>query len=214
LASPSCPRKGAKTRRKADGLTGEVYVSSPKTDLVAVRWFTDDDTGTFLFNLEQFANEWELTNASHPRGRWRVEAATFLLILGTCLYFGIRTLKSGHFHSPAPTSPRLGSSAESDDPQAVQKQYGAVAASACSMGADDFVNSVSRYGFKWEDIATPGEKFDENLTFYTAPGITTSISDKLYIQDSSGSFKRVQLSCSYDTRNNKVLRYAMTDSAE
>ena len=64
MSSLRYPPKGARARRKADGLAGAVFVSSPKTDLVAVRWKRGDKTGTLLYDAERFANEWEVVNAS------------------------------------------------------------------------------------------------------------------------------------------------------
>ncbi len=37
MSSRKYPAKGAQAKRKADGLIAQVYVSSPTTDLVAVR---------------------------------------------------------------------------------------------------------------------------------------------------------------------------------
>jgi hypothetical protein len=64
MSSRGYPPKGAEAKRKADGLAGTVFVSSPRTDLVAVRWTAEDGTGTLLYSGEQFARDWELAGAS------------------------------------------------------------------------------------------------------------------------------------------------------
>ena len=60
VSSRKYPAKGAQAKRKSDGLVGQVYVSSPTKDLVAVRWQKKDETGTLLYDIEQFSREWEL----------------------------------------------------------------------------------------------------------------------------------------------------------
>jgi hypothetical protein len=100
MTSPKYPPKGAQVRRNADGLTGKVYVSSPKADLVAVRWSAEYESGTFLFNAEQFAHDWELTGKSAPNRRGLAGAIALLVIFGICLYGGLRACESTH------TSPR------------------------------------------------------------------------------------------------------------
>jgi hypothetical protein len=47
-----------------------------------------------------------------------------------------------------------------------------------------------------------------------APGITTSVSDKLLLEDRTGAFKRVELVCSYNRAENEVLKYWIADSGE
>ena len=86
MTSPKYPPKGAQVRRNADGLTGKVYVSSPKADLVAVRWSAENESGTFLFNAEQFAHDWELTGKSASNWKGLAGAIALLVIFGICLY--------------------------------------------------------------------------------------------------------------------------------
>jgi hypothetical protein len=214
MVSPKYPPKGAPAKRRADGLIGEVYVSSPTKDLVAVRWSADDESGTFLYSAEHFARDWELTPTSTSNWKGRAAATALLVIFGTCLYGGLRACESNPA-SPGPsTSPQHDSAAALADPKALLDKYGAIAAAECSRGADEFVRSVARHGFKWEDVGMFDEKFDEYLTVYVAPGVTTSISDKLFLQDGFGSFKREKLFCTYDTQKKQVLQYWIADSDE
>lgn len=214
MSSPKYPPKGAQARRKADGLVGRVYVSSPAKDLVAVRWSAEDDSGTFLFSAEQFAGEWKLTGSIASHWKRRAGAITLLAIFGICFYGGLRACEANQAVPGPSTSPQQDSPAALEDPRALHDKYAAIAASECSRGADEYVRSVARYEFKWEDAGNSGEKFNEFLTVYVAPGVTTSESDKLLLQDGSGAFKRVELFCSYDTQKEKVLRYWIADRYE
>lgn len=218
MNSPKYPPKGVQAKRKADGLPGIVYVSSPKADLVAVRWSAEDETGTFLFNAEQFARDWEL--AGRNARRWKIRAAGIAIpiavIFAIAVYGGLRAQKSKS--TPAnpnpPATSQQNSAVAPEDPKSLRDKYGAITASACSRGADDYVKSLSKYGFKWADNGMTGERFSQFMTFYVAPGMTSNVSDKLLLQDRRGAFNPVELMCSYDTNENKVLRYWIAKSPQ
>ena len=108
MTSPKYPPKGAQAKRKADGLTGKVYVSSPKADLVAVRWSAENGSGTFLFTAEQFAIDWELTGTSASNWKGIAGAFALLVIFGICLYGGLRACES------PPASPRSSTAQQPD----------------------------------------------------------------------------------------------------
>jgi hypothetical protein len=91
---------------------------------------------------------------------------------------------------------------------------GALAARACSRGADGYLRSVAGDRFRWLYGATPDGKFNDAVGVHATPGIITSVSDKLLIEDSNGVFKRVELVCSYDSGENKVLRYWIANGGE
>ena len=91
---------------------------------------------------------------------------------------------------------------------------GAQAERACSRGADGYLKSIANDRFRWAYGATPDERFGDQVAVHVAPGITTSVSDKLLLEDSDGVFKRVELVCSYDSENNKVLRYWIAEGDE
>ncbi len=214
MTSPKYPPKGAQARRNADGLIGEVYVSSPKADLVAVRWSAENGSGTFLFTAEQFARDWELRRTSVSNWKRRAGAIVLLIFIGICLYGGLRACESTPA-SPGPAkAPQGDSTGALENPKTLLDNYGAIAASECSRGADEYVKSVAKYEFKWEDAGISGEKFDQYGTIYLAPGVITSISNKLFLQNSFGAFKRVELLCSYNTQEKKVLRYWIASSDE
>src|ERR1700678_833616 len=94
MSSPKYPAKGAQAKHKADGLLGQVYVSSPTKDLVAVRWRKKDETGTLLYDIEQFSREWELIKASGAK--WKVPAGAIAIVAlcGIGFYVGLRAWES------------------------------------------------------------------------------------------------------------------------
>jgi hypothetical protein len=189
-------------KRKDDGLAGQVYVSSPTTDLVAVRWQKEDETGTLLYDIDQFTREWE--PARTKSAEWQVAAAAIALV-AVCavgIYFGLRAWEASRANGVAAADRRQASAdARAQDDDGAQAQH------ACSTGADEYLRSVASNGYRWAYGATPDDRFNDQVAVHVAPGISTSVSDKLLLEDSAGVFKRVELVCSYDSENNKVLRY-------
>ncbi len=210
MSSRKYPAKGAQAKRKADGLMAQVYVSSSTTDLVAVRWRKKDETGTLLYDIEQFSLEWELMSSSGAK--WKVPAGAIAIVAlcGIGFYVGLRAWESTR-------ASRVAAAARQQagvDGRTLGDNDGAAAAKSCSMGADEYLRTIAGDGFRWLYGATPDGKFDEEVATHVAPGITTSVSDKLLIEDSKGVFKRVELVCSYDSGDNKVLRYWIADGGE
>jgi hypothetical protein len=214
MSSRGYPPKGAEAKRKADGLAGKVFVSSPRTDLVAVRWRGEDGTGTLLYNAEQFARDWELTEASGAKWRMRAGAIALAVMAGIGLYCAAREWESiaasrGHAATRQQRSAGAGADARTS-----HDSDGALAAQACSRGADAYVRSIAGKGFIWVGADTPDERFNGEAAVTVAPGITTSVSDKLLLEDKTGAFKRVELVCSYNSEENEVLKYWVADSEE
>lgn len=208
MSSRKYPAKGAQVKRKEDGLAGQVYVSSPITDLVAVRWQKEDETGTLLYGIDQFAREWEL--AATKGAKWKM-AAAMIAVVAVCsigIYVGLRAWKAWRAEAVAAARRQVGA-----DPRAPDDD-GAQAERACSRGADEYLRSIAGDRFRWAYGATPDERFNDQVAVHVAPGITTSVSDKLLLEDSNGVFKRVELVCSYDSENNKVLRYWIAENEE
>jgi hypothetical protein len=209
MNSRKYPVKGAQAKRNADGLMAQVYVSSPTTDLVAVRWRKDDETGTLLYDMEQFSREWELVRTSGAN--WKVPAGAIAIVAlcGVGFYVGLRVWESTRASRVAAAARQL-AGADGRTPG----DDGALAAWTCSRGADEYLRTIAGDRFRWLYGATPDGKFDEEAAVHAAPGTTTSVSDKLLIEDSNGAFKRVELACSYDRGENKVLRYWIADGGE
>ncbi len=209
MSSRKYPAKGAQVKRKEDGLAGQVYVSSPTTDLVAVRWEKKDDTGTLLYGVEQFAIEWE--PARSGARKW-MAAAVWIAAMTVCAavaWAGLRAWEASRA-AVGSTADRRETGGDGKMPQ----DDGALAERACSRGADDYLRSIANDRFRWAYGATPDERFNDEVAVHVAPGITTSVSDKLLLEDSTGVFKRVELVCSYDSQSNKVLRYWIAESEE
>jgi hypothetical protein len=202
VSSRKYPVKGAQAKRKADGLMAQVYVSSPTTDLVAVRWRKEDETGTLLYDIEQFSCEWELMRASGAKWKMPAGVMAVVAVCGVGFYLGLRAWESTRASRVAAAARQQ----SSDD--------GALAARTCSRGADEYLRTVAGDRFRWLYGATPDGKFNDEVAVHEAPGITTSISNKLLIEDSNGVFRRVELVCSYDSGENKVLRYWIADGGE
>ncbi len=185
-----------------------MYVSSPTNDLVAVRWQRNNETGTLLYGIEEFAREWEQAGTGNAKWKLRAGAIAAAAVCGIGLYLGLRAWESeraGRVAAAARQPAGVDGSAADD---------GALAALACSRGADEYLRSVTDGSFKWAYGATPDERFNEQVAVHVAPGITTSVSDKLLMEDSSGAFRRVELVCSYDIEDRKVLRYWIANGEE
>lgn len=217
MSSRKFPPKGAQARRKADGLAGTVFVSSPKTDLVAVRWKRKDETGTLLYDAERFASEWEVVKAGGATWRMRAGAIALGAMAGIGIYCVGMELKSiTASRAQAATKQQESSGTDGKDLRDGDGHGGdgLLAAQACSRGADAFVRSVAKNGFLWVGAATPDERFNGQIAAYAAPGITTSVSDKLLIKDGAGAYRRAELDCNYNNEDNAVLKYWIADGGK
>jgi len=208
MSSRRYPPKGAEAKRKTDGLAGTVYVSSAKRDLVAVRWTGENGTGTLLYSGEQFAHDWKLAGASGAKWRVRAGAIALAAMVAIVLYGGVREWQS-YAASRIEAATRNKANAAT-----AHGNDGALAAQACSRGADTYVRSIAGKGFLWVGADVADKKFNEEVAVHIAPGITTSVSDKLLLEDRTGVFKRVELVCSYNSEENQVLKYWVADSGE
>jgi hypothetical protein len=189
-----------------------VFVSSPKTDLVAVRWRRKDETGTLLYNVEQFAHEWKLMGGSAAKWRTRTGVIALATMAGVGIYCAAREWESiAASRAQAATKQQK---SEGLDGGNLHGGDGLLAAQACSRGADVFVRSIAKNGFLWVGAATPDERFNGQIAVYAVPGITTSVSDKLLIRDGAGAYRRVELDCSYNSAENTVLKYWIADGGK
>jgi hypothetical protein len=207
VSSRKYPAKGAQVKRREDGLPGQVYVSSPTTDLVAVRWEKDDETGTLLYDMEQFSREWELARTKAARWKVAAGAISIVAVCGIGVWLGLKAWEASRASSVAAAA------RQHSDASALEDE-GAQADRVCSKGADEYLKTIASDRFRWAYGATPDERFNDQVAVHVAPGITTSVSDKLLLEDSGGVFKRVELVCSYDSENNKVLRYWIAEGEQ
>jgi hypothetical protein len=109
---------------------------------------------------------------------------------------------SGPKTAPVPSAP-----ISLTDATVLDQRYDIEANSACEEGADDYLRSLSRYEFKWDDVGFLGHKFDKYLTVVQWPGVLTMKSERALQQNEFGAFQRVTIWCNYDTQSGKVLSY-------
>ena len=214
MSSRRYPPKGAEAKRKTDGLAGTVYVSSAKRDLVAVRWTGEDGTGTLLYNAEQFARDWELKGKSGAKWRMRAGAIALAAMVGIGLYGAAKEWESLAASRGQAATRQQGNAGTGADGRTLHDNDGALAARACSTGADAYVRSIAGDRFRWIGADTPDKRFNGEVAVHVAPGITTSVSDKLLLEDRTGAFKRVELVCSYNSEENEVLKYWVANGGE
>jgi hypothetical protein len=179
---------------------------------VAVRWQKKDETGTLLYDIEEFSREWELLRTSGAKWKLPAGAIAIVAVFGIGIYVGLREWESTRASRVAAARQLSGGAVGADG--RMRGDDAAVAARTCSSGADEYLRTVAGDRFRWLYGATPDGKFKEEVAVHEALGITTSVSDKLLIEDSNGVFKRVELGCSYDSGENRVLRYWIADRGE
>jgi hypothetical protein len=77
----------------------------------------------------------------------------------------------------------------------------------CDSQADDYLRSVAKYDFKWDNVGFLDPKFDKYLKHVSAPGVLTLVTDKVMLQNGFGAYERTTLTCDYDTQARAVLRF-------
>ena len=95
------------------------------------------------------------------------------------------------------------------DAKLLDDKYSDDAQAACSAGADDYLQSKSRYAFSWDPSAEGffGVRFDQFATEVDGAGILTLISNQAKLQTEFGAYERIKLRCSFDTETGKVVEY-------
>lgn len=108
-------------------------------------------------------------------------------------------------------TPAVSESEDVGAAKALDEKYDVSAVMACARGADDYLRSVAKYDFKWDELGWLEVKFDRYLNRLKGPGILTMVSDKLKLQNGFGAYVRVQLLCDFDTEKSKVVGYSVRD---
>lgn len=111
--------------------------------------------------------------------------------------------------SPASTAPAPPIAIDLKNAKALDAKYGIAAGIQCGSNADDYLRSVAKYQFRWDDLGTFDFKFDRFLKDVSAPGVLTEISNKVALQNGFGAYERIQLYCEYDTQSEKTLAYSI-----
>ena len=92
---------------------------------------------------------------------------------------------------------------------ALAKKYGTIASVYCADEADNYLRSVAKYTFKWDEIGTFDSKFDRFMKLVTSPGVITEVSNKVTLQNGFGAYERIEIRCDFDTQNKKVLAFSV-----
>ena len=111
------------------------------------------------------------------------------------------TVQNQQGNPSTPTVPDL------NDAKALDEKYGIAAVVHCSSEADDYLRSITKYDFKWDETGFLEHKFDKYLLHVVSPGVLTSTSTKAKLQNGFGAYQRIEILCDYDTQTEKVLRY-------
>jgi hypothetical protein len=93
------------------------------------------------------------------------------------------------------------------DADALDASYETAADVFCGSGANDYLRSVAKYEFKWDNVAIFDTKFDQYSKRVSAPGVLTLVTHKAMLQNGFGAYGRTTLMCDYDTQSKTVLRY-------
>ena len=94
------------------------------------------------------------------------------------------------------------------DAQALDEKYGIEASLQCASGADDYLRSIAKYDYKWDETGFLETKFDHYRSKVVAPGVLTSTSSKAKLQNGFGAFQHIELLCNYDTQGKRVISYS------
>jgi len=140
-----------------------------------------------------------------PGSKERFASFAVMMVL---LYFAGRAM--GCFdYSPTLVSTATSSPADPlEDANALDAKYGIDATVYCGDHADDYLQSIAKYDFKW-NVGFFGSKFDSYLRHVNKPGVLTLVSNKASLQNGFGAYRRVTIECDYDTQNKKVVEYRL-----
>lgn len=94
-----------------------------------------------------------------------------------------------------------------NDADYLSNHYQSPADSECSHGADEYLRSIAKYDFAWDQTGMFEDKFDRYSTVVKQPGVLTVVSRKAKLQNGFGAFQHIQLFCDYDTQSMKVIDY-------
>jgi hypothetical protein len=165
-------------------------------------------------NLCPDCHESNRSNAKPNNGNPTVGCLTILIVTCACGVLLLRGCSVSHdpskttaqSHESASTSPKL-SPEQMKDAKSLDEAYGIQAGASCSVGADDYLRSIAKYDFKWDDGGFFDVKFDKVLSEVSEPGVLTLATNKVSLQNGFGAFQRTTLLCKYDTQAKTVLKY-------
>lgn len=205
------PAVGLQTRRKSDGVLGDVYATDPERQRITVRWPTIPGAyATEECTPDQFHAKWELTGI-HLAPPYHSTAAPILIAIVSLLFLIFVWTKNGgaHYNPYGPPQPlTTDSQATLNSAEALDAKYGLAAAERCAAGADDYIRSIARYRFSWDETGMLENKFDGFERSVVSPGVLTLTSHKAKLSNGFGVFSPIEIFCNYDTQSQEVLNYA------
>lgn len=100
-----------------------------------------------------------------------------------------------------------------ENPQALQERFSSDANAVCSVGADNYLRSIARYDFAWDDDAKGllAIKFDKFSKSSAGRGLLTVVSEKAKLANGFGAFSHVNVYCLYDVAAKRVVRFSGVD---
>lgn len=203
------PAVGAQTRRRSDGILGEVYSTDPSHNLLSVRWATVPGAyGHDDFTVEQFSRVWELTGVLVEPPRETYVALALIVAIVLSVLCAILVHNAGPYlgydkYRPIITeSPNL-----INDARALHDRYGLQAAEACASGADEYIRSITQHRFHWTESNLLEPRFDHFNPVVSAPGVLTLSTSKPVVSNGFGVFTPITVYCNYDTQSSEVLSY-------
>ena len=95
------------------------------------------------------------------------------------------------------------------DAKLLDDKYADDAQAACSAGADDYLQSKSKFAYSWDPSSEGlfGVRFDQYATDAGGDGVLTLISNRAKLQNELGAYQRIELRCDFDTESGKVISY-------
>ena len=217
MDAENLPARGQQTRRKTDGVLGEVWATDPERYLITVRWPTipgayaaEDCTPA------QFQRKWELTGV-HLASPRPSTAAPILIALASLLFLVFMVVKNHRapYNPYEPAQPLTNDTpAMLDSAEALDAKYGMTAAQRCAAGADDYIRSIARFRFHWDDNGMLENRFDNFEHSVVSPGVLTLTSRKANLSNGFGAFNPIKIYCNYDTQSGEVLNYASQPEQE
>jgi hypothetical protein len=89
--------------------------------------------------------------------------------------------------------------ADLQNAQYLSDKYGVAAEAYCPVAADNYLRTVAKYDFAWDEGEQYG-RFDHTLGLVDHPGVLTLYSEKAKLQNGFGAYTHIVLYCYYDTQ--------------
>jgi hypothetical protein len=217
MDAANLPAIGLQTRRRKDGVLGEVYDTDPERQVITVRWPTIPGAyATQECTPEQFQKKWELTGV-HLAPPYHSTAAPVIIAVVSLLFLVFIVVRNHRapynpYDTEAPVSAET--TALLNNAQALDAKYGMAAAQRCAASADDYIRSIARFRFSWDDSGMFQNKFDGFEHSVVSPGVLTLTSRKVKLSNGFGVFNPIEVFCNYDTQSQEVLNYASRPEQE